>query len=108
MTDSLSTCEDLDALITRIRACRACIETPRGKPLPHEPRPVVSPSSKARVLLAGQAPGARVHNSGKPFTDPSGDRLRAWLGVPSEIFYDQARVAIVAMGFCFPGNDANG
>jgi uracil-DNA glycosylase len=108
MTASLSTSEELDALVSRIRACRVCIEAPRGKPLPHEPRPVVSPSSTARILLAGQAPGARVHNSGRPFTDPSGDRLRAWLGVSPEVFYDQSRIAIVAMGFCFPGNDANG
>ncbi|SLN29061.1 Uracil DNA glycosylase superfamily protein [Falsiruegeria litorea R37] len=60
----------------------------------------------ARILIAGQAPGARVHASGRPFTDPSGDRLRAWLGVDGSTFYDKDRVAIVPMAFCFPGYDA--
>jgi uracil-DNA glycosylase len=62
----------------------------------------------ARIAICGQAPGTRVHASGKPFTDPSGDRLRAWMGVDEATFYDQARVAIVPMGFCFPGLDAKG
>ena len=62
----------------------------------------------ARLLIAGQAPGARVHASGRPFTDPSGDRLRDWMGVPSDVFYDRGRVAIVPMAFCFPGYDAKG
>lgn len=66
----------------------------------------VSPT--ARVLIAGQAPGTRVHASGKPFTDPSGDRLRSWMGIDTETFYDETRVAIVPMGFCFPGLDAKG
>src|SRR5260370_19710105 len=108
MMDSSSTSESLDALAARIRACRVCVETPCGKPLPHEPRPVLGPSSTARVLIAGQAPGVRVHNSGKSFTDASGDRLRDWLGITPEVFYDPARIAIVAMGFCFPGPDAAG
>ena len=81
---------------------------PTGTPLPHEPRPVLRPSATARICICSQAPGVRVHASGTPFTDPSGDRLRAWLGVTPEEFYDQRRVAIVPMGFCFPGHDAAG
>ncbi|MGE4128202.1 MAG: uracil-DNA glycosylase family protein [Hyphomicrobiaceae bacterium] len=79
-----------------------------GSPLPHEPRPVLQADPRARLLITGQAPGTRVHASGRPFTDPSGDRLRAWLGLSSEAFYDPARVAVVPMGFCFPGLDAKG
>lgn len=101
---------DLDALTARVRACRLCREAPApGKPaLPHEPRPVLQVSSTARILIAGQAPGTRVHASGRPFTDPSGDRLRAWMGIGEEVFYDPARLAIMPMGFCFPGLDARG
>ena len=84
------------------------METPIGRPLPHEPRPVLVPSSLARVLIASQAPGTKVHLSGMPFTDASGDRLRSWLGVTSEEFYDTGNFAIVPMGFCFPGQDARG
>ena len=92
-----------------IRACRICRDTPAGRRrLPHEPRPVLRPSATARLAICSQAPGTRVHASGTPFTDPSGDRLRAWLGLSSEEFYDQSRVAIVPMGFCFPGHDASG
>ncbi len=98
----------LDALLARIRACRRCVDDPIGTPLPHAPRPVVRASSTARVLIAGQAPGTRVHASGLPFTDPSGDRLRAWMGVDSTVFYDESRIAIIPMGFCFPGLDAKG
>jgi uracil-DNA glycosylase len=98
----------LDRLVREINACRICRDTPDGQPLPHEPRPVLRPSASARICIASQAPGVRVHASGIPFTDPSGDRLRAWLGVTDEEFYDQRRVAIVAMGFCFPGHDAAG
>lgn len=86
-----------------IRACRVCAPS-----LPHEPRPVVRAQQSARLCIAGQAPGTRVHASGKPFTDPSGDRLRAWLGIDADTFYDESRVAIIPMGFCFPGLDANG
>jgi uracil-DNA glycosylase len=101
-------CERLDLLVERIRACRICRETQRGAPLPHEPRPVLRVSSAARICLASQAPGTRVHASGAPFTDPSGDRLRGWMGVTPEEFYDPQRLAIVPMGFCFPGLDAKG
>jgi len=98
----------LAALVSGIRACRICRDAPAGKPLPHEPRPILRPSTTARLCICGQAPGTRVHASGTPFTDPSGDRLRAWLGMTPEEFYDQQRVAIVPMGFCFPGHDATG
>ncbi|MFC5385482.1 uracil-DNA glycosylase family protein [Aquamicrobium segne] len=97
------------ALLTRkARACRLCVENPIGKPLPHEPRPVLTPSSTARILIAGQAPGTKVHLSGVPFTDASGDRLRIWLGVGCAEFYDSDKFAILPMGFCFPGQDAKG
>ena len=96
----------LDDLLVRIRACRICAEA--AKPLPHEPRPVLQAGPGARVLLAGQAPGVRVHASGRPFTDPSGVRLRDWLGVDEATFYDPRRFAILPMGFCFPGLDAKG
>jgi uracil-DNA glycosylase len=99
---------DLAQLEQRIRACRLCRDLPSSKPLPHEPRPVLQVSTTARIALCGQAPGTRVHASGKPFTDPSGDRLRLWTGLSSDVFYDPTRVAIVPMGFCFPGLDAKG
>jgi uracil-DNA glycosylase len=105
-SDGLST--DLDAVMREIAACRICRDKPRGRPLPHEPRPVLRPSTTARLCICSQAPGTRVHASGTPFTDRSGDRLRAWLGMTKEDFYDQRRVAIVPMAFCFPGHDATG
>jgi uracil-DNA glycosylase len=100
----------LQALEREVSGCRVCRDTPGpGKlPLPHEPRPVVQLSATARILIAGQAPGTRVHASGRPFTDPSGDRLRDWMGVSPETFYDASKVAILPMGFCFPGLDASG
>ena len=99
---------ELARLLREVRACRICRDTPDGRPLPHEPRPILRPSTTARIGICSQAPGVRVHASGTPFTDPSGDRLRAWLGMTPEEFYDQHRVAIVPMGFCFPGHDAAG
>ncbi len=98
----------LDQLLAEIRACRICRTQPRGAPLAHEPRPVVRASATARILIVGQAPGTKVHASGKPFDDRSGDRLRAWMNVPPETFYDETRIAIAPMGFCFPGQDAKG
>ena len=92
-----------DRLLKEIRACQICA----GK-LKHEPRPVLRASSTARLCIAGQAPGTRVHASGMPFTDPSGDRLRDWLGIDKTTFYDDTRISIVPMGFCFPGLDAKG
>ena len=99
---------DLAALVAQIRACRRCIEAPIGRPLPHEPRPVIRAQPTARLLICGQAPGTRVHATGTPFLDPSGDRLREWMGIGPDEFYDEERVAIVPMGFCFPGLDGPG
>ncbi len=103
-----STKAQLEDITARIGDCRICLECPQKHPLPHEPRPVLRLSSTARLCIAGQAPGTRVHNSGIPFDDPSGDRLRAWMGIDKQVFYDQSRLAIVPMGFCFPGLDTQG
>ncbi|MFN4153347.1 MAG: uracil-DNA glycosylase family protein [Paracoccaceae bacterium] len=91
-----------------IAGCRLCAARFATTATAHAPRPVVWFRATARLLIAGQAPGARVHASGQPFTDPSGDRLRDWTGLSSEAFYDQTRVAIVPMAFCFPGYDVRG
>ena len=104
-TDGASDQRDLCA---RIGECRLCADQFLATETAHEPRPVLIPSTTARVLIAGQAPGARVHASGIPFDDPSGDRLRDWLGLDREAFYDPARLSIVPMAFCFPGYDAKG
>lgn len=98
----------LERLLGQIRACRHCRDNAAGQPLPHEPRPVLRARASARLGIFGQAPGTRVHASGTPFLDPSGDRLRDWLGIDAATFYDETRVAIVPMGFCFPGLDSNG
>lgn len=103
--------DDIASLSAEIAACRLCRDAPvRGAEdrLPHEPRPVAVLSASARILIAGQAPGLRVHETGLPFNDASGDRLRAWLGVDRDTFYDASRFAIVPMGFCFPSYDARG
>jgi uracil-DNA glycosylase len=100
--------EELDQVAAAIRACRLCRDRPAGRRLAHEPRPVFRVSATATVCIASQAPGTRVHASGTPFTDPSGDRLRAWMGVEAATFYDVSRIAIVPIGFCFPGLDAHG
>ncbi|PKP73149.1 MAG: uracil-DNA glycosylase [Alphaproteobacteria bacterium HGW-Alphaproteobacteria-6] len=96
------------ALIGALAACRLCAADFARSASRHQPRPVVWFSPGARVLIAGQAPGVRVHASGRPFTDPSGDRLRDWLGLEPAAFYDRARIAIVPMAFCFPGDDGKG
>ena len=93
----------LDALLADIRACRAC-----AGEWPHEPRPVVRVSADTRILICGQAPGRRVHESGLPFDDPSGDRLRTWMGVDRETFYGRPEIGVAAMAFCFPGTDPKG
>jgi uracil-DNA glycosylase len=93
----------LDALLAEIADCRACL----GE-LPHEPRPVVRVFPETRLLICGQAPGRRVHESGLPFTDPSGDRLRGWLGVDYDTFYEDHRIGVAAMAFCFPGTNPKG
>lgn len=101
--------DKLDELTEQIRACRVCRDNPEfGGPLPHEPRPVLQVHTNSRICVVGQAPGTKVHVSGRPFTDPSGDRLRDWMGVTNEEFYDSGRIAIIPMGFCFPGLDAKG
>jgi uracil-DNA glycosylase len=91
----------LQSLLAEIRGCRLC-----EKYL--EPRPVLHIAATARLLIVGQAPGMRVHKSGRSFDDPSGDRLRAWMGIDRQTFYDESRIAIAAMAFCFPGYDAHG
>jgi uracil-DNA glycosylase len=94
-----------------LRGCaRAiCRHDPRyGLALAHEPRPIVQASASARLCIASQAPGIRAHESGRPFTDASGVRLRSWLGIGEELFYDPTRVAIVPIGACFPGHDLKG
>ncbi len=108
MRQGVNGSDGLDRLLGAIRACRICRDRPQDAPLPHEPRPVLRVSPTATICIVGQAPGTRVHASGVPFTDPSGDRLRAWLGLDAETFYDVGRVAIVPMGFCFPGQDGRG
>ena len=91
-----------------ISACRICRDAPVGPPLPHTPRPIFQISPTARIAVCSQAPGNRAHIAGKPFFDPSGVRLRSWMGVDEATFYDASRVAIIPMGFCFPGYDRNG
>src|SRR5579875_320825 len=96
--DEMSRRESLSALFARVRACRAC-----EPHLPLGPRPVLRGRLSARVLIVGQAPGTRVHETGIPWNDPSGERLREWLGVDRETFYDERRFAIIPMGLCYPG-----
>ncbi len=93
----------LNALLAEVRACTLC-----AAHLPHGVRPVLQIHSQARVLIAGQTPGRKVHESGVPFDDASGDRLRAWMGVTREVFYDSKQIAILPMGFCFPGTGKSG
>lgn len=95
-------------LVHEIQSCRLCDARFAATATAHAPRPVVWFRPGARLLIAGQAPGARVHASGRPFTDRSGDRLREWMGVTEGAFYDLSRIAIVPMAFCFPGYDAKG
>lgn len=90
-------------LLHEVKACRLCLDS-----LPHEPRPVLQWHPSAKILLAGQAPGRKVHESGQPFTDASGERLRGWLGIGVEDFYDAQKLAIVPMGLCYPGTDKAG
>ena len=93
----------LDSLLTKVRACRTCADI-----LPLGPRPVVQISATARILIASQAPGAKVHDSGIPFSDASGDRLREWMGISIDEFYDDNTIAIVPMGLCYPGRLSSG
>lgn len=95
--------ETMDDLLIRIRACREC-----EAHLPLGPRPVLRASATARILIVGQAPGTKVHESGIPWNDPSGDRLRDWLDLDKDTFYDESRIAIVPSGFCYPGRHERG
>ena len=91
------------SLLHQVQSCTLCKEH-----LPLGPRPVLQLHPKAKILIAGQAPGKKVHESGIPFDDPSGDRLRGWLGVSKEIFYNSKKIAILPMGFCYPGSGKSG
>ena len=93
----------LHDLLREVRACRRCEDS-----LVLGPNPVLSVSASARIMIIGQAPGTRVHATGIPWNDPSGDRLRAWMQVDREIFYDSSRIAIMPMGFCYPGKGKSG
>ena len=103
MTKAPSNPGTFPALLESVRKCRLCEEF-----LPLGPRPVLQIHPQARILIAGQAPGRRVHESGIPFDDPSGDRLREWMGVSRETFYDETQIAILPMGFCYPGTGKSG
>lgn len=102
-SDPTSNVESLAALLERVRACDICQAT-----LPLGPRPVVRAQASARILIIGQAPGTKVHETGIPWNDPSGDRLRDWLQLDKDTFYDDSRVAIVPTGFCYPGRYEKG
>ncbi|MPQ76146.1 uracil-DNA glycosylase family protein [Hydrogenovibrio sp. JE_KL2] len=90
-------------LLQRVRQCQICKDV-----LPHTPRPVLQFHPDAKILIAGQAPGRKVHETGIPFNDASGDRLRDWMGIGREVFYDETAIAILPMGFCYPGKGKNG
>lgn len=93
----------LRSLLAEVRACEIC-----AADLPVEPKPILQADARARILVAGQAPGRRAHEAGVPFRDPSGDRLRLWMGIDDEVFYDSRRLAILPMGFCYPGTGRSG
>lgn len=93
----------MKTLLDQIKKCEIC----KGL-LPHEPRPVVAASKTSRILIIGQAPGRKVHETGIPWDDPSGNRLREWMGVNKDIFYDTSMIALVPMGFCYPGKGKSG
>jgi uracil-DNA glycosylase len=95
--------KNFDELMCEVRACTIC-----APHLPHGTRPVLQLHPKAKILVAGQAPGRKVHESGKPFDDASGKRLREWMGVTEEVFYNPELVAILPMGFCYPGTGKSG
>lgn len=97
-----------DLLKSKISSCVRCHDRFAATATAHRPRPIVWFENSARILIVSQAPGMRVYKSGRPFSDPSGDRLRAWLGLSDDEFYDRGQVAILPMAFCFPGYDAKG
>ena len=93
----------MQELLSEIRSCEVC-----KAHLPLGPRPIVAAHSKSRIVIIGQAPGTKVHKTGVPWDDPSGKQLRKWLGVSDEIFYDETRIALIPMGFCYPGKGTSG
>lgn len=93
----------MDSLLEEVRACRVC-----APHLPYKPRPVIRASATSRIVLVGQAPGTRVHKTGIPWNDPSGDLLRVWMNVDRETFYDESKIALVPMAFCYPGKGSSG
>lgn len=95
--------QTLPELIEEIRSCRYC-----EAHLPLGPRPILSAAASAKIMIAGQAPGTKVHRSGIPWDDASGERLRSWLDMEKEIFYDETKIAIIPMGFCYPGKGERG
>lgn len=102
-TVAITPYQDLDSLLVAVRSCRVCEAY-----LPLGPRPVLQAGSCARILVVGQAPGIRVHSSGIPWDDASGERLRSWTGLSNDRFYDASQVAIIPMGFCYPGRGRGG
>ena len=102
-TEAANVYPTLEALLAAVRGCRACEAY-----LPLGPRPVLSAADTAHILVVGQAPGVRVHTTGIPWDDPSGERLRAWMGVDKDVFYDESRIAIIPMGYCYPGRGNGG
>ncbi len=95
--------KSLSSLVNEVRACAICADQ-----LPHGTRPVLQVNASAKILIAGQAPGSRVHETGIPFDDPSGERLRDWMGVDANTFYDTKKIALLPMGFCYPGKGKSG
>lgn len=95
--------DDLDALLAEVRACRLC-----AAHLPHEPRPVLTLRPGVKILIIGQAPGSKVHATGLPWNDASGDRLRAWMGIGRQAFYEDPAIGVMPMGFCYPGKGLSG
>ena len=93
----------LDTLLAKVRSCNVC-----HAQLPLGAKPVLQANAGARILIVGQAPGRRAHESGIPFSDPSGDRLRSWLGIDASTFYDANKIALLPMGFCYPGTGKSG
>lgn len=93
----------LDKLLREVRACQVC-----AAHLPFPPKPILRAAATARILIVGQAPGRRVHETGIPWNDPSGDRLRDWMQVSRDTFYDEQRIAIIPTGFCYPGTGKGG
>ena len=103
MADLIATTDTLSKLLQEVRACQIC-----EPHLPLGARPVLQCHASARILIVGQAPGRKVHDTGIPFNDPSGDRLRDWLGVDRQVFYDPGLIALLPMGFCYPGSGKSG